>query len=98
MIRRRPIITLPDRVPKSRSGGANIRMRIMSVDAPRLQDAFHESFMARAPDVIDDLVASVLLQRFADLPRDVVENLVPRDLLPSAVATLAFAPHRIQDP
>src|SRR5580765_1006788 len=68
----------------------------MSVDAPRLQDAVDKALVPRPPYVIDDLVPPVLDERRADLRRNVVEHLVPRDLFPVAVAALPFSPHRIK--
>src|SRR5207245_695974 len=41
-----------------------------------------------------DLVAFVLDQSFADLSSDIVESVVPRDLLPFPVTATSFSPHR----
>src|SRR4051794_22956905 len=97
MVRGRAIIALPYRVAKSSTCRTYIRVRIVSVDAPRLQNSVDETLVSGPANVIDDLVTRVLLQGFADPGRDVVEGLIPRDLLPFAIAATALSFHGIQD-
>ena len=61
VIRRRTIRTLPDRVTESRTRRADVRMRVVTIDAPRLKYAIDESLVPRTTDVVDDLIASIFL-------------------------------------
>src|SRR5215510_6089226 len=68
----------------------------MSVDAPSVQDPLMiKQLVARTSDMIHDLVAPILFQRFADPCGDVVENFVPAHALPFSLAALPNPLQRI---
>src|SRR6267142_4891226 len=69
----------------------------MTVNSPRGQDAFGEASLPRSPDVIHDLVAAVLSNRFANARGDVIERRIPGGLFPFAFAAFARALERIKN-
>src|SRR6266850_3170529 len=90
MIGRRPIDARPERIPCTGTGGANVGVAVMPVDAPGVKDPLMiEQLMARPADVIHDLVASIFFQRFAYSCRDVVENFVPAHSFPFSLSPLS---------
>src|SRR5688572_24036703 len=97
MIGRRTIITLPDCVAESRTGATYIRMRIVPVHAPSLQNSIHKTFVTGTPDVINDFISFIFDQRLADFRGDVVQNLVPRNSFPFASAAFSLTPHRVKN-
>ena len=97
VIGRRPVGAAPEEVPEPRRRGADVRVAVVAVDAPRLQHAVGVAVFAGTADVIHQLVPAVLDDRLADPPADVVERLVPRHLLPAPLAALAGAPQRVED-
>src|SRR5678816_4027786 len=97
MVRRGPVITLPDRVAKPGAGRADICVAVMPVNTPRLQYAVDKALVSRTANVINDLVAAVLYQCGADLGGNIIQHLIPRNLFPFTIAPLPFSPHRIKD-
>ena len=97
VVGRRPVGAGPQEVPQARRRGADVRVAVVAVHAPRLQHAIGVAVLAGPPDVVHQLVAPSFLDRLADAPADVGERLVPRDALPLAFAALAGAPQRIED-
>src|SRR3954453_11248009 len=92
-----PIVSLPDCVTETCSGGADVRVAVVAIDAPRLQHAFNIAFIARPANVIDDFVAAILFERFANSASDRFQRFLPADAFPLARATLADALKRMQD-
>ena len=97
VVGRRPVRARPQEMPQPRRRGADVRVAVVAVDAPRLQHAVGVAVLARPADVIHQLVAPSLHDRLADPAADVGERLVPRHPLPLAFAALAGAPQRIKD-
>ena len=62
------------------------------------QDPLREAVLTGSPDVVHHLVATVLDDGLADPAADVLEGLVPADLLELSGAPLPHAAHRVQDP
>src|SRR5262249_57526249 len=82
----------------ARAGGAHVRVAVVAVDAPRVEHPLEiDQLVARAAEVIHDLLRPALDERLPDAPRDIVEHLVPGDALPIAATALALAPQRIAD-
>ena len=54
--------------------------------------------LARAPDVVHDLLPALLLDRLADAPTDVGEGFVPRRAHELAATAFADTLERIEDP
>jgi len=54
----------------------------MAINTPGSEDALGKAILARTPNVIHDLVASIFNDGFANAPRNVVEHLVPTNLFP----------------
>ena len=87
VVGRGAVIAVPDAVPEAGPGGADIRMAVVPVHVPGLEDAVHIAFVAGAAHVIDHFVVPFFLQGFPDAGGDIVEGLVPGDAFP-----LSFAP------
>src|SRR5262249_42840312 len=64
----------------------NIGVRVMPVDAPRLQDAIDVAVVSGAAYVIDDFVAAVLNQRAANFCCERVEHFIPSRSFPLSFA------------
>ena len=77
VVRRRPVVPTPEKMSEPRGRGADVRMAVVTVDPPRLQDAVGVAVLAGTADVIHDLVTPILENGFSDSRRDVVERLVP---------------------
>src|SRR3954463_12995865 len=92
-----PIVSLPDCVTETCSGGADVRVAVVAIDAPRLQHAFNIAFVARPANVIDDFVAAIFFERFADSACDRFQRFLPGDPLPLACAAVAYSLERMQD-
>src|SRR4029078_5023406 len=97
VVGRRPIVAAPEKVAQPRPRGADVGVAVVTVDAPRLQDAVGVTIFAGTADVVHDFVPPAFDDRRADLRRHLVQRFVPRHLLPSAAAALAVALQRIQD-
>src|SRR5215510_9125672 len=96
MIGRRPVDTRPERVTCAGAGGANVGVTVMSVDTPGVQDPLViKQLVARTADMIHDLIASILFQRFAYSCRNIVENFVPAHPLPFSLSPLSDSLQRI---
>jgi len=97
MIRRGAIVVPPNRITKSRTSGANVGVAVVTIDAPRLQDAVHVSFVAGTPNVIHDFVVALLLQGLANTAGDVIEHFIPLYPRPSPFSPSPFAFQRIKN-
>src|SRR5512132_2581795 len=90
MIGRRAIDARPECIPCAGSGGANVGVAVVPVDAPGVRNPLMiEQLMARPADVIHDLVASIFFQRFTHPCRDVVENFIPAHSFPFSFSPLS---------
>src|SRR5205814_2265083 len=97
VVRRRTVDAHPHRVSRARSGRADVGVAVVRVGAPGPQDAVDIAVLARPADVVHDLVAPALDDRLPHPARDLVEDVVPGDLLPLALASLADAAHGHED-
>ena len=97
VIGRGAVVAVPERIAEARGGRADVGVRVVRVNAPRLKDPVNVAVGPRSPDVVHDFIAASLDDRFADAPADVVEYRVPRDAFPLALAALARAFQRIQN-
>src|SRR5690606_22165822 len=91
-----PVEAAPQRVAEPRAGGADVRVAVVAVDAPRADAAVGVAILARPPHVVHDAVAA-LLAAGAHPAGDVGERLFPRHALPLALAALAHALERVED-
>src|SRR6266480_4386617 len=87
----------PELITLATSGGTNVRMGVVAVNAPGGENAFCKAILPRSPDVVHDLVAAVLDDRFANARREIIQNPVPGDLFPFAFAAFAHALQRIKN-
>src|SRR5262245_36292153 len=76
---------------------ADIRMAVVSVEAPGLQDAIDIAVLARPSDVIHQLVTPVFLDRASNAPADVGQRFVPADALPLSTAARTFTLEGIEN-
>ena len=97
VVRRRPVGIVPEQITKPRRRRAHIRVRVVAVDAPRLQGAFHREVVSRPAHVIHDFFAAIFLERFADARAESFEHLVPRSSRPLPTAARPGPLHRIKD-
>ena len=95
---RRAIVAHPHRIAGASAGGADVGVAVVTVDAPRAQRALHETVLARAADVVHDLVVPVLLNGGPHPERDVAERVFPGHLRPLATSAGAAALQRVEDP
>ena len=97
MVRARTVDAAPELEAGASAGGADVRVRVVTVDAPRGEHALREAVLTGATHVVHHLVVASGRDRRADAQRDLVERLVPADALPATLATVADAPHRVED-
>ena len=97
VIGRRAVGIVPEQIAKSRRGRAHIGMRVVAVDAPRLQRALHDEVVSRAAYVIHDLFAAIFLKRFAHARAESLQHFVPRSPRPFSATPRPGALHRIKD-
>ena len=97
VVRARPVDAAPELVARAGARGADVGVRVVPVDAPGGHDALGEAVLAGPADVVHDLLVPILLHRRPNPAGDVVERLVPADLLPLAVAALADPLQRVED-
>src|SRR5712692_6163880 len=62
----------PQLITLARSRRANVRVRVVTVHAPRRENSFRKSVFARTSDVIHDLVATIFDDAPADSGSDVI--------------------------
>src|SRR5262249_25258794 len=99
VVGRRAIEAVPEGVPRARAGGADVRVAVVPVDAPRMEDTLQvEKLVARPAEGIHHLLLPSLHERLPDAPGDVLERVIPRHEPPLATATRADAAQRIPDP
>ena len=87
----------PELVAGAGAGGADVRVRVVPVDAPRGEHALGEPVLAGAPDVVHDLALPTLVDRGSDAGRDVGERLLPRDAHPLPLAACPRPLERVED-
>src|SRR5882762_5127482 len=97
VIRAGAIESHPELITLPTSGGANVGMRVVTVDSPGGEDSFCKTILPRSSDVIHDLVAAVLDDRFANARREIIQSPVPGDLFPFAFTAFAHALERIKN-
>ncbi len=97
MVGRWPIGIVPEQIAKTRRRRAHIRVRVVTVDAPRLQGALHDEVVSRAAHVVHDFFAAIFLKRFADARAESLQHFVPRGPRPFPAAARPGALHRIKD-
>src|SRR5262245_54831910 len=97
VVRRRPVVTPPQRVAQPRPRRADVCMAVMAIDAPGAENTVNKAFRTRSADVIDDFMAAILLQRLADASTDVGQGLVPTHRFPLAIPALPDALHWRED-
>src|SRR5207253_3234284 len=82
-------------VTKTRRRRANVGVRVVPVDAPRLQRPFHDEAVPRAPDVVHHLLATPILKRFANPRAKRLQHLIPGSAHPLPCSARSVALHRI---
>ena len=97
MVGARPVELVPQRIAEAGARRADVCVRVVTVDAPRLQHPFGVAFVPGAPDVVDNPVACAGFERGANFRRDFVQRLFPRDAFPFACAALSLALQGIED-
>ncbi len=75
----RAVDAAPELVAGARRRRADVGMRVVAVDPPGGEHPLGEAVLARAADVVHDLVLAPVADRLRDPPGDVVERLVPGD-------------------
>ncbi len=88
----RPVPSHPELIAGACARGADVRVRVVAVDAPGREDALRIAVLAGAADVGHHLVLPPLHDRAADARGDVVERLVPGHARPRVVAALRGTP------
>src|SRR5262249_54377033 len=83
-------------VAKASARGTDIRVTVVAVDAPGLQDALDVALIAGSTDVVNHLVAAVFLHRLGDPRSDHIDRFLPINALPNAIAALPDALHRVE--
>src|SRR5207245_9318282 len=79
--------------------GAHVGMAVVAVDPPGVKDALEiDELVARAPEVVHDLLVPALDERRPDPAAHVVERLVPAHALPLPAAPGPDPAQRIADP
>src|SRR5216117_2748259 len=90
---------MPEGVARTGARGAHVRVAVVAVDPPGVQDALQiDELVARAPEVVHDLRAPALDERLPDPGAQVVEHLVPAHALPLPAAPGPDAAQRVPDP
>src|SRR5216683_7547294 len=97
MIRAGAIKAHPELITFATSGRTDIGVRVVAVNAPGSHDAFGETILARAPDVIHNLVTAIFDDSFANPRGDVVKSSVPGRLFPLACPTFSGSFQRIKN-
>src|ERR1017187_10522712 len=97
MVGRRTVGIMPEQVAKPRRGRAHIRVRVVTVDAPRLQGAIHDEVVTWAAHVVHNFFAAIFLKSFADARAESLQHLFPRRARPFPFAAPAGTLHRIED-
>ena len=67
VVGRGAVVLVPQPVPEPRAGGADVRVAVVPVDAPCLQNPVRVALVTRSAHVVDDPVLGPCLQRGADL-------------------------------
>src|SRR5579875_528285 len=97
MVWARSIIRLPNGVAETRSRGADIRMAIVAINTPCLENALDIAFVTWSTNVVDDFIMSAFLQRPANAVGDQHEHFRPGDRLPFPAAAWADTPQRLEN-
>ncbi len=93
-----PVHPHPEVIARPPAGRADVRVRVVAVDAPRGEDPLGEAVLAGAADVVHDRVRPLLDDRLPDPAGDVVERLVPGDPLPASRTAFPDPLERVEDP
>src|SRR5205085_5477767 len=97
VIRRRAVGALPQRVADAGRRRADVRVRVVAVNAPGLQHALDVAVVAGPAHVVHHFIAAAFDERLANLSRERVEHFVPGGALPLAFAARADAFQREED-
>src|SRR2546423_687278 len=81
----------PELIARARRRRADVGVRVVAVNAPRRENPFRESVLARSAHVIHHLVVPPLSDGLAYARGDVFKRLVPTRLHPLALASFARA-------
>ena len=99
VIRRGAIHPMPEGVARARARRAHVRVAVVAVDPPGVEDALEvNELVTRPAEVIHDFLLPTFHERLADPPTDVVERLVPGDALPLTPSAGADPTQRVEDP
>ena len=98
VVRRGPVEAHPVGVAGAPAAGADVGVAVVAVDAPRLEDPLGEAVLAGPPDVVHHLVHPAIDDGLPDPAADVLEDLVPGDLLELARPSLTDPAQRVEDP
>ena len=96
IVRARPVGAAPGAVAEASTGRTNVRMAVVTIDAPGGDGAVGEVVFAGPAHVVHDAVASPG-SALAHAARNVRERFVPGDALPLALATLPDPFQRVED-
>src|SRR6185503_312063 len=89
VIRRRSIGALPQRITNPGSRRADVCVRVMPVNSPRLENAVDVSVVPGPAYVIHDFVTTVFDQGVADFRGEGFEHFIPRGSFPLTFAARA---------
>src|SRR5210317_1981070 len=93
----RPVVVMPEGVPCTGTGTADVGVRVVAVNAPCLQHTVRVALMAWTSDVVNHSVASTGVQRCTDFSGNVVKDFVPCHLLPLPLTTLSDPLERVKN-
>src|SRR5579862_1482671 len=97
VVGRRAIGIMPQHVAKTRRRRTDICVRVMAVDAPRLQQAVHDEIVTGTPNVIHDFFAAFFLNRLANAAAEGFEHFVPGGARPLPRTARTAALHGIEN-
>ena len=96
VVRRGPVCALPEEIAQAGRGGADVDVGVVPVYPPALQHPLHVTVVPGAADVVHDLLASPVQDRFSYPRTEGLEHLVPGGALPLVRAARALALHRVE--
>ncbi len=96
VVGRWPVGIVPEQITKARRRRTHVGVRVVPVDAPRLQRPLHDEVVSRAPNVVHDFFAAPFLKRFANARAKSFQHFIPRSARPLPCSARPAALHRIQ--
>src|SRR5258707_3254487 len=91
------VIAHPELIARPRARGADVGVRVVTVDSPCGQDALCVAILTRTADVIHDIVRPPLLQRSSDARGDVIERFIPAHFSQPILASASAPPKGMED-